>query len=701
MAGPIFSFGVSREHGGPVKLSVRTKILGGFLMVAGIAGLVGLVGIVQIGTVNDQASYAGVNTLPSVAIMNAIQLSAADYRANQLQHVISTDQTQMAGYEAALTKDAAAISASFDAYVPLLSDSTDKGLMDATHGLWTQYLSQSSGFLPLSQANETDQAVAVLNGDALKTFTAFTKSATDWRAYNNGLADAGMAQARSGLDFARTLMLGLIVVGMLLAVGLGFFLARGISKGVRAAARAAAGIAQGDLDQLVEITSQDEIGDLGRSFKEMIVYLRETATAAEAVADYDLSVEVTPKSDRDVLGVAMATMTANLRQTVADLKDASGAVARTAEELNSAASQSGFATQQIAQTIGQVALGAADQARAAANTSTAVAGLGDLIGQVRSSATEVGSQVDRSGADIAAMTAALRATSDASNAVAVAAGSAGSAAESGTESVRKTVIGMHRIKGAVDEAAGKVTEIAGKSEQIGAIVETIDDIAEQTNLLALNAAIEAARAGEMGKGFAVVADEVRKLAERSGRATKEIAGLIGEVQDVIASAVKAMQVGAAEVDAGAILADEAGNSLDAIAGTVSDVNAAVGRITTSVSAMTSASTSVVDAMDSIGRLARTNDAAASTMAASSGEVDRSVETIAAVSEENSASAEEVSAATEELSAQAEEVAASVQSLTSMAGQLDELVRRFTVASSGSGTPSGSRVVDLQGRRKAA
>src|ERR1035437_1732872 len=149
------------------------------MIVAGIAGLVGLVGIVQIGTVNDQASYAGVNTLPSVAIMNAIQLSADDYRATQLQHVISTDKAQMAGYEAALLKDDAAISASLDAYVPLLSDATDKGLMDATHGLWTQYVSQSSGFLPLSQALKTDQAVAVLNGDALKTFAAFTKSDTD------------------------------------------------------------------------------------------------------------------------------------------------------------------------------------------------------------------------------------------------------------------------------------------------------------------------------------------------------------------------------------------------------------------------------------------------------------------------------------------------------------------------------------------
>lgn len=168
----------------------------------------------------------------------------------------------------------------------------------------------------------------------------------------------------------------------------------------------------------------------------------------------------------------------------------------------------------------------------------------------------------------------------------------------------------------IKESAKKITELGKQSQQIGEIIQVIDDIAEQTNLLALNAAIEAARAGEHGKGFAVVADEVRKLAERSGKATKEIATLITSIQKGTEVAVKSM--------------------------------------------------------DGLKRLMMEE------MAAGSGLVNSSIVSIAAIAEESAAAAEEVSASTEEMNATTEEIAASARHMSDLARELHKLVAKFKV-----------------------
>lgn len=124
---------------------------------------------------------------------------------------------------------------------------------------------------------------------------------------------------------------------------------------------------------------------------------------------------------------------------------------------------------------------------------------------------------------------------------------------------------INRIAGSIREAAGTIEKLGNSSKEIGEIVLVITDIADQTNLLALNAAIEAARAGELGRGFAVVADEVRKLAEKTSKATSDIAGKIRVIQTETQRSVDMMKESTEEVDRGVKLMNTVSEALDSIA----------------------------------------------------------------------------------------------------------------------------------------
>ncbi|MEW6718849.1 MAG: methyl-accepting chemotaxis protein [Thermodesulfobacteriota bacterium] len=177
-------------------------------------------------------------------------------------------------------------------------------------------------------------------------------------------------------------------------------------------------------------------------------------------------------------------------------------------------------------------------------------------------------------------------------------------AEEGRKKVEDTVAGMHGIAGTVKESANTVGELGKASKEIGAIINTINDIADQTNLLALNAAIEAARAGESGRGFAVVADEVRKLAERTGKATKEIAAMIEKIQEETALSVSGMQTGIVEVEKGVALAEEARSALERIVAASAVSTDMIQRIATAAEEQSAATEQMSSNMEGIADITR-------------------------------------------------------------------------------------------------
>ncbi len=385
------------------------------------------------------------------------------------------------------------------------------------------------------------------------------------RDVSRELAEQAQRMSREQAEQSRAAFLLAGLLALVLAALIVWLLVRTIAQPLRGIALTAEAIAEGRLPEEAEaIDRQDEVGLLQQAFVRMTRALREMAAVASSIAEGDLRVSVQPQSEQDVLGGAFARMIENLRSLTAELHEGINVLSSSASQISTSTSQ--------------FAASASETAAAVSETTTTVE-------EVRQTA-EVSSQK-------------ARVVSESAQRVA-------SVSESGRRSTEDVMSGMSRIQQQMESIAESMVRLSEQSQAVGQIVATVEDLAGQSKLLAVNASIEAAKAGEHGKGFAVVAQEVKSLAEQSRQATAQVRNILGDIQQATSAAVLATEQGSHAVEDGVRQSAQAGDSIQALTGSVTEAAQAAVQIAASSQQQLVGVDQVASAMESI-KLASTQN----------------------------------------------------------------------------------------------
>jgi len=587
-------------------LRIGPKLLLAFLLMLLFAAGIGGEAIVQLARVARDADLIATEALASVYRVSSIGTNAAQSRAaaleilTQLQLNYSNGATSSSQVLAAIESE---MHNNVTAYEKLIRTSEQRELWLDASARWTDYKREQDRAIAVAQDGLAADAQKVLIGLAKEKFDAFTTAVHRLMDFSNSDAEHARLAANLAAVNGRQVVFVFLAIATLLGCLVAVLMTRAIAVPLQSTVTLLQHIGAGRLDNPIETTRRDEVGELLAGLAKTQSQLLERANDERRRAEEDRQRAAADRQAlEEVQQMVAAVVDGQLdRRMATDGK--SGFARQLAESLNRLIDNVAGLVSGVAHLVASANGGDLTQ-RLAVEGHTGLergiaTGVNNLIGEMAAMVVKVkdaAEHVARSASEISqgSMSLSERTTDQAASLQETAA-----SMEEMTGTVRQNAQNAHQANQlaidarqraesgntVVGSAIEAMAAINTASRKIADIIGVIDEIAFQTNLLALNAAVEAARAGEQGRGFAVVANEVRTLASRSAGAAKEIKALIQDSVARVAAGERVVADSGATFEQVVIAVKKVGDIIAEIAAASAEQAAGIDQVGSAVSKM--------------------------------------------------------------------------------------------------------------------
>ncbi|MEK4109755.1 methyl-accepting chemotaxis protein [Paenibacillus sp. FSL K6-1122] len=308
---------------GILKLTIRGKLLTGFLIVVALLIVVSVYALIQIHNMSGKANDVDQTWMPSVSLLGMMNGDVSDVERLALAIIVEQDEEENVKVNEALKLLLTKIE---DERKQLLTfiESNDEAmkLYNDFSTNYDAYVEKMPAFIEFGIANNYEEASRLHTEAYPLWYTANDTIAKLIESGNKG-SDAATNDSVELAENTFNVILAVTIFAFLIAVFIAFFIASIISRPIKKMNEAAMAIANGDLTgETIVLKNKDELGTLAASFN---------------------------------------TMSGNLRSMIESVSMTSEQVAASSEELLASAEQNTQASEQISETVEELAVGTSDQ----------------------------------------------------------------------------------------------------------------------------------------------------------------------------------------------------------------------------------------------------------------------------------------------------------------------------------------------------
>jgi methyl-accepting chemotaxis protein len=533
-------------------MSLRLKLLSGFMVVTLFTVLIGVIAYVEVRTLSKNIDDFASDLIPSIRSLNTMQRLTGSIRRGEIQSSYNQDEKEaVEKYSKRLEENKPEIAQAIAEYEKMKLTPEETKNWNAGKQALNQYVASATKTFQFIKEGKRPEATEQQYVSSKKEFDDTLKYLGALIDSNNkdALEESAVSLAEAG--HAKTLLLGLLALCIGLSLIIALAMARLITAPINKLSLEVAKVASGDLNVSLEESGNDEVGRLSKDFGLMVQSLRgligkvsSTANQVAAAASQLITSaeHIATGAERVAAQAAnVATAGEQMSATSGDIAQNCQMAAEVSQQASDKAQTGARVVDATVQVMGRIASRVQDTSKSVGNLGSRSEQIGEIVGTIQDIADQT---------NLLALNAAIEAAraGEQGRGFAVVADEVRALAQRTTKATREigemikaiqveTRSAVAAMEQGVSEVETGTVEAANSGQALQEILEQINAVSMQISQVATAAEEQTATTGEISHNIHQITDVVQATAQgahETAAAANQLEQLAGELQRTVA-----------------------------------------------------------------------------------------------------------------------------------------------------------------------